>query len=246
MHDRFKIALLLSILLCLGLFFSYQIKAQTGQSISILSPGNNSVVPAPINVRALVIPGDGKLVRLILVDWQQNLLARQVLRVNAPGQSVVELVTDLVFEIPVDTTSAILTIVTQDQTNRPISIRSVPVTLQSSGEARIESQFYVDPWLTIDHPTPGAVISASPLYVAGSVRPINDRPVIFELLNERGNTLVTRQLGVDKPGDLINFEIVLPYLPSSRIQDIRLVIRQTSDFPGINALLDSVPITIAP
>ncbi len=246
MHDRFKKALLLSILLCLGLFSSYQIQAQTGLSVSILSPGERSVVTAPIHISALVIPGDGDLVRVTLVDGQQNLLARQVLRVDAPGHSAVELVTQLAFEIPVETTAAILAMATQDHANRPISIRSVPLTLQSSGEARIESQLDANPWLMIHHPAPGVVISKTPLYVAGSVRPINDRPVIFELINTRGHTIVTRQLVVDKPEEWIDFEVALPYLPSSTVRDIRLIIRQNSDFPGINAILDSIPIMIAP
>lgn len=246
MLNWFKKGFVLSVLLCLGLFSSYQTAAQTGQSFSILSPGENSVVTAPINIGALLVPGDGELVRVILIDGQQNLLARQVLRVNAPAHTVVELVTELAFEIPGETTSAILTIVTQDQANRPIAIRSVPLTLKSSGEGRITSQFEMEPWLTLHHPTPGAVISQTPLYVAGSVKPINDRPVIFELINEHGNAIITRQLGVEQPGELIHFQIELPYSPTPTIGDMRLVIRQTSDYPGIIAILDSVPITIVP
>lgn len=246
MHSRFKSLILLSILLGLSLFTSYQSKAQTSQDLRILSPGTNSVVTAPIQINASVSPGDGDLVRVILVDWQQNLLARQVLRVNSTGHSTVELLTDLLFEIPGESTRAMLTIATEDQARRPISIRSVPVILQSSGEARIEMPIEGQPWLLIKHPNPGAEISESPLIVVGTVEPTNDRPVIFELINKNGNTIVTRQLRVDQPGDLIDFEVVLPYLPNSTIQDLRLVIRQTSDLPGIDAVLDSVPIRIVP
>ena len=246
MNQRYRTAQFLCVLFCWGVLTSHRISAQSTGPIILLSPGNHSVVTTPINVRALVHPGDGGLVRVKLVDQQQNLLARQVLRINAPTLDAVEFATELAFEIPVERTTAFLTVVTQDHVNRPIAIRSVPITLQSSGEMRIEPQLIADPWLEINQPKPGAVINDSPIIVTGMVRPINERPVIFELITERGSVIVTRQLAVETTGELMAFEIPLPYSPSLRIRDIRLTIRQSSGIAGVNVILDSLPLTIVP
>jgi hypothetical protein len=243
---RWRNALLLCLLLCLGSISSYSISAQPGQHIIILSPGAHSEVTAPIHVTGLVYPGEGALVRVTLVDQQENLLTRQVLRISGSHHEVVEFTAELAFEIPGERTAAILTVLTQDHVNRPIAISSVPLTLQGSGESRIEPQLSVDPWLEINQPKPGAVINDSPMIVSGTVRPINDRPVIFELINERGSVIVTRQMAVETVGEMVAFEIPLPYLPSSRIRDMRLVIRQSSGIAGVNAILDSLPLTIVP
>jgi hypothetical protein len=98
----------------------------------------------------------------------------------------------------------------------------------------------------IAQPDPGAVITASPVVVIGQVVPINDNPVIFSLVNERGFAIVTRQLIVEKPGEAIDFEISLPFAPTSAVRDLRLMIRQASMINGLSAILDSLPITIEP
>ena len=243
---RLRNVLLLCLLLCLGSVTSHSISAQPVQQIIILSPGDHSVVTSPINITTLVYPGEGALVRMTLVDQHQNLLARQVIRINGSHHEAVEFTAELAFEIPVERTTAFLTVVTQDYVNRPIAMRSVPLTLQSSGEMRIEPQLITDPWLEINQPEPGAVINDSPIIVAGTVRPINDRPVIFELITERGSVIVTRQVAVTTPGEKMAFEIPLPYSPSLRIRDIRLTIRQPSGIAGVNLILDSLPLTIVP
>jgi hypothetical protein len=243
---RLQNALLLCFLLCLGLITSHSISAQPVQPIIILSPGGHSVVTAPIHVTGLVHPGEGALVRVTLVDQQQNLLTRQVLRVNGSYHEAVEFTAELAFEIPVESSTAFLTVVTLDHVNRPIAMRSVPLTLQSSGELSIEPQLSTDPWLAVNQPKPGAIINDSPIIVAGTVSPINDRPVIFELITDRGSVIVTRQMAVETVGEMVAFEMPLPYSPSSRIRDIRLVIRQSSGIAGVNVILDSLPLTIVP
>lgn len=246
MIHRYRTALLLCVLVCWGYLTSQRISAQSAGPIVLLSPGPQSLVTSPIQIRALVHPGESSLVRVTLVDRQQNLLARQVLRINAPDHDAVDLTTELAFEVPVERTAAFLTIMTQDHFNRPIAIRSVPIRLQSSGEMLIAPLPVADPWLEINQPKPGAVINDSPIIVTGRVRPINERPVIFELITERGRAIVTRQLAVETPGEWVAFEIPLPYLASSQIRDMRLTIRQSSGIAGVNLTLDSLPLTIVP
>lgn len=246
MSRRYRIALLICVLFGWGYLTSRGISAESVQPIVILSPVSQSRLTTPITVRARVRPGDSGLVRVTLVDQQQNLLARQVFSIDAPNHDAVDFTTELAFEIPVERTDAFLMVMTQDHAKRPIAIRSVPITLQSSGEMVIAPLLVADPWLEIDQPSPGDVINASPLVVMGMVRPINARPVIFELVTERGSAIVTRQLAGGIPGEWMAFEISLPYMPSLINRDLRLTIRQPSGIPGVNITLDSLPLTIMP
>jgi hypothetical protein len=233
-------------LFALGWLVSNPGKAQPVEPITILNPGTGSLLTAPIEVTALVRPGAYGLARVTLVDRQGDLLARQVIRLNEAQLDVVELTTQLAFEIPLESAPAVLSVTTLDHAQRPIAVRTVGLTLQGAGEVKIEPTVFSDPWLKIVQPDPKTVINTSPLIVIGQVTPINGNPVIFSLLNERGGAIVTRQLAVETPGEAIDFEISLPYTPVSDVRDMRLVIRQTSSFIGLTTILDSLLITIEP
>ncbi|MFU8827772.1 MAG: hypothetical protein ACNA70_09840, partial [Brevefilum sp.] len=114
------------------------------------------------------------------------------------------------------------------------------------GEAVFEPQTTPEPWLTIAHPEPGMVIQTSPLLITGTVTPINDFPLVFELLTERGGAIISKQLAVETPGQPMDFEVPLVFPPVTGQRDMRLIIRQPSGYVGVDAILDSVQITIAP
>lgn len=194
----------------------------------------------------MLYPGDDGLIRLTLVDRNQNLLARQLLRVETPSDGVIEFSTRVMFEIPSETSATILTIATQDHAHRPLSLRSINLTLMGSGEAIIEPSTSTEPWLTITEPQPGSVISTSPMLITGTVNPVNSNPIIFELLTERGGAIVSKQLAVETPGLAMDFDISLIYPPVPETQDMRLVIRQSTGLVGVDAILDSLPVTVTP
>lgn len=234
------------LILSLIMLSSLSASAQPLPPVTVVTPGENSQVISPIEVLARVHPGEDGLLRLTLVDRSGDLLARQLVRVDAPGESTVEFFSQLAFEIPKETNTGILTVMTQDHNHRPVALRSVNVTLARDGEAIIEPQTSPEPWLTVTHPEPGMVIQSSPLLVIGTVTPINDFPLIFELLTERGGAIISKQLAVETPGQPMNFEVPLVYPPVTGGHDMRLIIRQPSGWVGVDAILDSVPITIAP
>ena len=221
-------------------------QAQPVERIAILAPGENSLVTTPIEITAVVFPGDDGLIRVTLVDKHQNLLTRQLLRVESPSDTAIEFTTSLVFEIPAETSTANLTIATQDHLHRPLALRSIGLDLASSGEAQIQAQLANDPWLTVTHPEPGAMIGESPMLITGTVRPINENPIVFELLNERGGAIVSKQLAVGAPSENLDFEFFLAYPPAANMRDMRLVIRQSAGWLGVEAILDSLPVTIIP
>jgi hypothetical protein len=246
MHHLRRSILFLCCLVCLGWLVLKPGKAQPVEPITILNPGDGSVVTAPIEITTVVQPGADGLVRVTLVSRQGDLLARQVMRLNNSHQPAVEFITLLDFEIPLESVPAILSVTTLDNAQRPIAVRTVGLTLQGTGDVKIEPTTFSDPWLMISQPDHGMVINSSPVVVVGQVTPINDNPVIFSLVNERGGAIVARQLAVETLGEPIDFEISLPFTSTSAVRDMRLIIRQASMIIGVNAILDSLPITIEP
>jgi hypothetical protein len=246
MHHLRRLILLLCCLVCLGWLVSNPGKAQPVEPITILSPGDSSLVTAPIEITALVQPGGEDLVRVSLVDRQGDLLARKVMRLKGSHLDAVELITQLAFEIPGESAPAFLSVTTLDHSQRPIAVRTVGLTLQGSGDVRIAPSVFYDPWLMIIQPDPGTVINISPLVVIGQATPLNDNPIIFSLVNERGGAIVSRQIAVETLDEPIDFEISLPFTPTYAVQDMRLIIWQSSMISGVYAILDSLPITIEP
>lgn len=240
------IILLLSVVLVFSFVTASISWAQPVDAITILSPGFGSQVVDPIVVTAIVVPGPDGLIRVTLVDQHQNLLARQLLRVDASAKTTVVFSTELAFEIPTENSTALITIATQDDLNRPLALRSVALTLTKSTEAVLTAPLSSDPWLSISNPEPGAIIRGLPILVSGTVRPVNDNPVIIELLNERGAAIASKQLLVETLGDQFEFEVPLILMPVESVRNMRLVIRQSTGWAGVDAILDSLPITLPP
>jgi hypothetical protein len=145
MFQHRRLILLLCCLVCLGWLVSNPGKAQPVEPILIISPGNGSVVTAPIEMRVMVQPGAENLVRVSLVDGQGDLLARQVTRLNEAHLDALEWITQLAFEIPGESASALLSVTTLDLAQRPIAARTVELTLQGVGDVRISPNVSSDP-----------------------------------------------------------------------------------------------------
>ncbi len=244
---RFRhLLLLLPLLVGLAFLALTGGQAQTVEPITILTPGGNSDVTAPIEVSVQLYPGEDGLVRVTLVDTNQNLLARQLLRLSDNSDSLVAFTTYLNFEIPRENVNALLTVATQDEVHRPLALRSVMLNLQSSGAESMQPQPATGHWLEVTQPLPGVVVAESPLVVEGTVTPLNGKPIVIELLTEQGGAILTKQLAVETPGEPMAFAVSLAYVPPGRVRNMRLVIRQPAEIIGENAILDSLPITLAP
>jgi len=221
--------------------------ALTPASISILEPGEGSVVSSSIHISAEVEPGGDNLIRVTLIAIKDNLLARKLLKVNpVDNETAIHFETNRFYEIPTETTTALLTIATQDNYHRPQSLRSVTLTLETDGQASIQPQTSTDPWLTITEPVPLDILGGGQFTVCGTITPVNTNPVMFELIKDNGAVIGSAQLLVVDPGKTFDFEISLSYAFVTTITDVRLIIRQASDEYPSNVILDSVPIALTP
>ncbi|MDY6866709.1 MAG: hypothetical protein SVT56_02220 [Chloroflexota bacterium] len=238
--------LVLSLIFSLCLLLPESGTAQTTPDIVLLEPGEGSEVVSPITIKAQIPSGGDRLLRITLIDEQNNLLSRKLLRLPSSEDSLFQFQTDLYFEIPRESTLALLTLVTQDDYHRPQSLRSTVLMLESTGEAILVPAEYENNWLTITQPAPMEIISGGAFQVTGEIKPLNDNPVVFELMTERGSIIGTSQLDPQNLGETIEFEINLSYDFIYEERDVRLVVRQRTREFASDAILDSMPIFLRP
>jgi hypothetical protein len=243
--------LIVWVILALSLLSPHQAGlALSSPALEIQSPLDGSVVSAPIPVIAEIYPGGNGLIRVTLMDQNQSLLARQLLRLDSYNSAQVQFSTWLAFEIPRETTQAVLTLAIQDGYHRPLAQRAVFLTLMSDDasddEGMIQPFSTHLPWLTVSSPKPQEMISGGQILVKGNLTPVTQKPIMFELMRVNGSVIGSLQLAVENPGQPIDFEVLLSYPKITEITDIRLVIRQTADPYAVNVVLDSLPIVLIP
>jgi len=221
-------------------------KALPPAEIVIHVPGTESKVTSPIDIMASVTPGADDLIRISLIDQNRNLLARKLIRLDPEQIAASQLSTQLVFEIPTERTEALLTLATKDAYNRPLSLRAIPLELNSMDEGVVEAQSFHEPWLVIETPQPLSTHCGGILTINGKITPITTKPVIFELITDTNGLIGSKQLVVSTVGEEVSFEIAMTYGFINTTRDVRLVIRQTIDPFSMDGILDSIPIFLAP
>ena len=219
---------------------------QSIPSISIITPGDGSVLTSPIHITAELNHEASSLVRIALINDKNITIARKLLRIDKGEDNAIRFETDLYFEIPIETTEALLTVSTLDDSHRLQSMRSVTLSINSEGQSTVQAQLTNEPWLVIDEPRPEETITGGQITVSGTIHPINDSPVRFDLVKPSGAVVGTIQLLVINPGEAIYFNNTFPYAFITDTTDIRLVIRQLSDDFATDVVLDSVLIYLAP
>jgi hypothetical protein len=244
-HKRHTVFVLIFIA-ALSLFMPGAASAAPSRTMAIRTPGSGSIVTAPIPISAIVQPGADGLIRLTLIDKDNNTLDRQLLRVDTGNETELAFETNLAFEIPYRTMEALLTLATQDDYHRPLALRSVLVTLRTSGEAQVNPNADDETWLEISYPEEQEIISGGKFTVLGSVTPVTQNPINFELITDTGGVIGTAQLAVKQAGERFSFDLPLTYDFISSVRDVRLVIRQTMEGYAANVILDSIPLALAP
>lgn len=186
------------------------------------------------------------MVRIALINENNFTIARQLLRIDQAEEGLTQFETDIFFEIPIDTTEALLTVSILDDNHRLQSLRSVTLKLATEGQSTIQAHISNEPWLVIEEPKPMETLSGGQIKVSGTIHPVNDNPIRFDLIKPSGAVIGTIQLLVTNPGEAIIFNSTLPYAFITDTTDVRLVIRQMSEEFATDVILDSVPVYLAP
>lgn len=233
------------LILALGLLPGQTGAAQQPTPLTLLTPGEGSLVTSPIHLSAEIQVNPPAVIRLALVDRSGRDISRQLWRITevSPG-GVFE--TLIPYEIPSQDAKALLTLSLLDTSGRPIALRSASLTLQSEGELWVEDLPSTAPWLTFIRPVLHETITGGVLAVEGSITPLTDSPLFIELVTISGKTLITKQMPVTKPGIQTIFEVSLPYTVQSLEENVRLIVRQVREPFGVTAILDSTLLNLAP
>ncbi len=247
MLTKLRISLLFCLLAAFCLLPPEGSLAQPSPAISILSPGEGATLTSPILLDAEVVADPEGLIRVTLLDHNGNPLARQLLRVS-PGDDRYPSAfrSEILFEIPADSTHALMKLETLDTKHRPINLRSVNLNLTSSGISSPGAHTSQSSWVVIDNPAEMAVLEGGRFQIKGSVVPITQNPIFFELVTEGDRVVGSAQLAVINPDEMIEFDIPITYTYIKGLTDVRLVIRQSNTTYGAVIILDSLPLQLLP
>ncbi|MDT8898593.1 hypothetical protein QYE77_09955 [Thermanaerothrix sp. 4228-RoL] len=212
-------------------------------------PGPYSKLISPIQVEALISPGEDGFVYVDLIGADGRYLVRQALDFRAYRERRFYIAPEIPFEIEEPAELARLVLSTRDRFGRTIYLCSTDVVLQQLGRNALEAPWVdLEPFL-VRSPREGETVRGGVLVVRGVVRPLTSRPILIELIAPDGSVVGSAEVTPGMPyGDLshVPFEAYVPYTVSGPTE-VRLTLRQESDsrIPGTVAL-NSWLITLEP
>ncbi len=246
MQKRMRVFFVMAVLISRALITPAESTAQSTTMLALISPGEGSRLTSPIHIIAEIQnPGPG-LIRLALVDAKGIVLARQLLRLPPTMEEAHPFESWLFFEMPEPSLSARLTVSLHDTTMQTLSLRSVNLTLSAEGEDQTLPNANLTAWLTLDFPTAHTQFDEGKVHAVGTVIPLNNNPVIFDLVTDTGGVVGTLQLPVTQTGQPQSFDINIPYAFITKARSAMLVIRQVGKTQPGNVILDSLPIILIP
>ncbi|GAB4502373.1 MAG: hypothetical protein Fur0035_19230 [Anaerolineales bacterium] len=210
------------------------------------APGPMAKLVSPINVVAWVAPEYTGVTRLELLGEDGRELYRKSFRTDNV-RTYTRVAEAVSFEIPGAAEAGRLQISTQDQYGRLMAFNSVPVLLLSVGENQFTPAYEPLERVALRAPYRQQEISGGTLTVRGEIRPLNNTPVVLELVDIDGRILGSRVLYFDAsaPGYQI-FETTIPYMLAEKKALARLVIRQSDERITGLAYLYSLELVLRP
>lgn len=215
---------------------------------NLVRPGLLSKVVSPIQMELVVMTGAEGRVTIALVGEDGRVISRQVQDYGGKAGRRYWVSPSLPFEIDGAAEMARLEVSIQDEFDRVEALTSTDLVLMQVGRNEINPAVITQEPYIIRQPEPDAAIDGGLLVLDGLARPVNDSPLIIELVNESGAAIVTKQIVVPPPeGPLSHtpFHVEISY-KVNQATPVRLVIRQEgSRIPGTVALSSEL-ITLNP
>ncbi len=217
--------------------------------VRITRPGLFSKIISPYRMEANVAVGEDGLVHINLIGEDSRIITSQLLEYKNYINRGIWIAPWLEFNISAAAETARLEVSVFDRFSRPTYLASVDLILLSVGSNEITPAIIVQEPYLVRYPFPDQTIQGGMLWVSGLARPVNDSPVILEVLDEQNKSIAISLINVPAPtGDLSHtpFEVFIPYKVSAATP-VRLVIRQesTGRIPGTVAL-SSMTLTLEP
>lgn len=217
--------------------------------LRIQRPGLLSKVVSPFRMEAMIAPGDDGWVRIDLFGEDGRVITTQQLDYRHSIGRRFWISPMVQFSITAAVETGRLVVSTNDLFGRTISLASVDLILLAVGDNEITPPANVlEPYL-VRSPRPDQVVQGGTVTVIGLARPVNDRPLILELIDENRAVVGAAQIQVPPPsGDLSHtpFQAEIPYSVFGTTP-VRLALWQESAgrIPGVVAL-SSMTIVLEP
>lgn len=215
--------------------------------INLVRPGLMSKVVSPIQMELYAVSGHKGSVTIELVGEDGRVISRKLIHYGNEGRAVWD-IPELPFEIEAAAELARLQVSTYDSFNRLIDRSSVDLLLLGVGRSEINPPAVVQAPYLLRQPRKSVVITGGIVKIEALARPINDSPLIIELVKESGQVIAVKRVEVPDPTGALShtpFSLDLPYAVKTTTP-VRLVIRQEgSRIPGTVAQT-SILVTLEP
>lgn len=196
----------------------------------ITKPGAYSKVSSPIQLEALISPGDDNLVHIDLMGEDGRIIVSEVLDFRNYDAKNFYITPEIPFTINSAAELARIVVYTHDMFGQRISLVSVDVLLLQLGGSDISAPLVeFEPYL-VTTPREGTLITGGTVTVDGTARVVNDQPLVIELINEEGAVVGSAEVLVSQPSDTlvhVPFQVTVPYSVTHRTR-VRMSIRQES------------------
>jgi hypothetical protein len=217
--------------------------------LRLSKPGWMSKVVSPILLSSIASPGEDGHIFVNLIGEDGRVITHLDQRYYTRDGQRFLFDPKIEYSIPGPAEYARLEIRTRDKWGRDISISSVDLLLLSVGGDEIFDPISLFEPYIIWAPREGAILSGGAVLVNGLVQPVNQSPVIFELVDAGGKVVGSSKMEapiVESGQTHAEFTQVVPYKLDAGA-DVRLIIRQESvgRIPGTVALT-SMHLILAP
>jgi len=196
----------------------------------ITKPGAYSKVSSPIQLEALISPGDDSLVHIDLIGEDGRIIVSEVLDFRNYDAKNFYITPEIPFIINSAAELARIIVYTHDMFGQRISLVSVDVLLLQLGGSDISAPLVeFEPYL-VTTPREGTLITGGTVTVDGAARVVNDQPLVIELINEEGAIVGSAEVLVSQPSDTlvhVPFQVSVLYTVTHRTR-VRMSMRQES------------------
>lgn len=196
----------------------------------ILLPGNNARLISPLKLQLITKPGEDGLVRIELIGQDNRLIFRKLLNYHSYKGKTLLIEQEILFEIRDDETAR-LQVVLEDAKGKTTFLTSINLTLLGVRGRESAGESPVNPRFRIDQPDLLEDVKGKNLTLVCGIKPINNTPVIVELIAKDGRTISSRFVPITMPNNQTAFTILsaeLPFKVSTPTQ-VTLRIRQESN-----------------
>jgi hypothetical protein len=202
---------------------------ESGEPV-ILLPGNNARLISPLKMKLISKPGEDGLIRIELIGHDNRLIFRRLLNYADYKDKMLLLDQEIPFEVRDDETAR-LQVILEDRKGKANFLTSVQLTLLQIKGSETGGDNPVNPRIKVEMPDPGSTVMGADLTVQMGFKPINDTPVVVEVLASDWHTLTSKLVKISIPADQTAFtpiNVKLPFKTGSNIP-VTIRIRQESN-----------------